>query len=126
MLRTCSMIAASIVVPEPANGSNTIPPHLPWAYIIAYIACMSAINATTARKTLFKLIRRANDDAETFEITSPGGNVFMVPEAEYRSMQETAYLLRSPANARTLRQSIAEAEGGRLVHPGEAADGGFE
>lgn len=87
---------------------------------------MNAINATAARKTLFNLIKRANDDAETFEITSPNGNVFMVPEAEYRSMQETAYLLRSPANAGALRRSIAEAEGGQLVHPSETEDGGFE
>jgi len=95
-------------------------------YAIAYIGSMNAINATAARKALFNLIKRANDDAETFEITSPHGNVFMVPEAEYRSMQETAYLLRSPANARALRRSIAEAEGGQLVHPRETEDGGFE
>jgi len=54
------------------------------------------------------------------------GNVFMVPEAEYRSMQETAYLLRSPANARELRRSIAEAEAGQVIHPKEAETGGFE
>jgi len=50
----------------------------------------------------------------------------MVPEAEYRSMQETAYLLRSPANARELRRSIAEAEAGQVIHPKEAETGGFE
>ncbi|MEI6622805.1 MAG: type II toxin-antitoxin system Phd/YefM family antitoxin [Actinomycetes bacterium] len=55
------------------------------------------------------LIKQANDNAETFEITSPHGTVFLVPEAEQRSMQETAYLLRSPATARALRRSIAEA-----------------
>jgi len=87
---------------------------------------MSAINATTARKLLFSLIKQANDDMETFEITSPNGNVFMVPEAEYRSMRETAYLLRSPANARVLRRSIAEAEGGGIVHPRETEACGFE
>lgn len=92
---------------------------------MAYAAFMNAINATTARKTLFNLIKQANDDAETFEITSPNGNVFMVPEAEYRSMQETAYLLRSPANARALRKSIAEAEAGRVVHAKETEDGGY-
>ncbi len=86
---------------------------------------MTAINATTARKTLFSLIKQANADAETIEITSQHGNVFMVPESEYRSMHETAYLLRSPANARVLRRSIAEAERGRIVQPKEAEGGGF-
>lgn len=100
--------------------------HLPKMYAIAYTRPMTAINATTARKLLFSLIKQANDDIETFEITSPNGNVFMVPEAEYRSMRETAYLLRSPANARVLRRSIAEAEGGKVIHPGETQDGGFE
>lgn len=50
----------------------------------------------------------------------------MVPEAEYRSMKETAYLLRSPANARELRRSIAEAERGQVVHPIEIDGAGFE
>ncbi len=131
------------VMPVPGGRRVGSPPTRPpqtrasaaTAYAIAYLwectlvrtfIVMNAINATTARKSLFSLIKRANDDAETFEITSPNGNVFLVPEAEYRSMQETAYLLRSPANARELRKSIAEAEGGQVVRPQETEDGGFE
>ena len=41
-----------------------------------------------------------------------GGNAFLVSERQRRSMTETAYLLRSPANAARLAASIAEAERG--------------
>jgi antitoxin YefM len=37
--------------------------------------------------------------------------VVMMSLADYESLQETAYLLRSPANARRLLESISEAEG---------------
>ena len=36
----------------------------------------------------------------------------IVPLAEYESMKETEYLLRSPSNAAALRRSMAELEEG--------------
>jgi antitoxin YefM len=39
-----------------------------------------------------------------------------VSAAEYESLQETAYLLRSPANARRLLRSYQEAIDGRHEH----------
>ncbi len=38
-----------------------------------------------------------------------------MPEAQFRSLQETAYLLRSPANAEHLLASIAEASTGQVA-----------
>ncbi|MBD0022102.1 hypothetical protein GII33_02175 [Gordonia pseudamarae] len=35
--------------------------------------------------------------------------------AQYEALQETAYLLRSPANARRLLESMVQAEAGQLV-----------
>ena len=37
----------------------------------------------------------------------------MLSLEDYQSMEETAYLLRSPANARHLLESIAELEAGK-------------
>lgn len=74
-----------------------------------------AISASEARKTLFPLIERINNDYEAVEIVSKKGNAFLVPADEWRSIQETLYLLRSPANAARLRESLAEAEKGNLV-----------
>ena len=71
-----------------------------------------AITASEARKRLFPLIEQVNDDQEPVEILSKGGTAFLVPEAQWRSMQETAYLLRNPANARRLLESMARVERG--------------
>lgn len=61
-----------------------------------------SISASEARKTLFPLIERVNDDREAVEIVSRKGNAVLMPADEYASWQETAYLFRSPANARRL------------------------
>jgi antitoxin YefM len=71
-----------------------------------------AITASEARKRLFPLIEQVNADQEPVEILSKGGTAFLVSEAQFRSMTETAYLLRSPANAQRLLAGIAELEAG--------------
>lgn len=73
-----------------------------------------AITATEARKLLFPLIEQVNDDQASVEIVSKRGTAFLLSEAEYRSLQETAHLLRSPVNARRLLDSLAEARSGHL------------
>ena len=41
--------------------------------------------------------------------------VVMISLEDFQAMEETAYLLRSPANARRLLESIAELESGNGV-----------
>ncbi|GIE28915.1 hypothetical protein Ait01nite_019600 [Actinoplanes italicus] len=48
------------------------------------------------------------------EIVSKSGTAFLVPENLWRSMVETRYLLRSPANARRLMDSVARVEAGEF------------
>ncbi|MBN1170586.1 MAG: type II toxin-antitoxin system prevent-host-death family antitoxin [Micromonosporaceae bacterium] len=74
-----------------------------------------AITASEARKRLFPLIEQVNLDEEPVEILSKGGTAFLVSEAQWRSMVETTYLLRSPANAARLAASIAEADAGNVT-----------
>ncbi|MEU2434436.1 MULTISPECIES: type II toxin-antitoxin system Phd/YefM family antitoxin [unclassified Streptomyces] len=66
-----------------------------------------AITASEARAKLFPLIQQVNDDHEPVEITSKGGNAVLMSADDYRSWQETVYLLRSPANAARLMAAIA-------------------
>jgi antitoxin YefM len=66
-----------------------------------------AISASEARSKLFPLIQQVNDDHEPVEITSKGGNAVLMSADDYRSWQETVYLLRSPANAARLMAAIA-------------------
>jgi antitoxin YefM len=74
-----------------------------------------AITASEARKNLFPLIEQVNDDQEPVEIVSRKGTAYLVSEAQYRSLTETAHLLRSPANAERLMRSIMQIEGGGAV-----------
>lgn len=43
------------------------------------------------------------------EIVSKNGSAYLVAADEYEALQETAYLLRSPANARRLMNSYQQA-----------------
>lgn len=73
-----------------------------------------AITATEARRRLFPLIEQVNADQEPVEILSKSGTAFLVSEAQFRSMTETAYLMRSPSNAQRLLAAVAEAEAGHV------------
>ena len=61
-----------------------------------------AITASEARKNLFPLIEQVNDDHTPVEITSRRGSAVLISREDYDALQETAYLLRVPANARRL------------------------
>ncbi|MCK6488798.1 MAG: type II toxin-antitoxin system prevent-host-death family antitoxin [Planctomycetes bacterium] len=74
---------------------------------------MSAITATEARRTIFSLIEQVTANREAVEITSKRGSAVLMSLEEYESLQETAYLLRSPANAKRLLESLAQAKKGR-------------
>ena len=71
-----------------------------------------AINASTARRDLFPLIEQVNDDHTPVEITSKAGSADLMSLDDYTALAETAYLLRSPANARRLLESLAQAQAG--------------
>lgn len=84
-----------------------------------------ALSASEARKRLFPLIEQVNDDQEPVEIVSKAGSAFLVSAEQWRSLVETAHLLRSPANAERLLRSIAAANRGettvhRLLEPDDA------
>lgn len=71
-----------------------------------------AITASETRKNLFSLIEQVNDDSNPVEITSRRGSAVLMSRADYDALQETAHLLRAPANARRLPESLAQAAGG--------------
>ena len=71
-----------------------------------------AMSASQARKRLFPLIEQVNEDQEPVEIVSKAGSAYLVSADQWRSLMETAHLLRSPANAERLMRSIADAGAG--------------
>jgi len=72
-----------------------------------------AITASEARKNLFPLIAKVNDDREPVEITSKNGDAVLISRADYDALTETAWLLQVPANAQRLVESLAQARSGR-------------
>jgi antitoxin YefM len=74
---------------------------------------MDAITYTTARANLASTMNRVCDNHEPIIITRNSEQaVVMISLEDYNALEETAYLLRNPANARRLLESIAELEGG--------------
>jgi antitoxin YefM len=73
----------------------------------------TAITASEARKKLFLLITQVNDDRQPIEIISKGGDAVLMSKADYNSLVETAFLLRSPANVRRLLHSMDQARSGQ-------------
>ena len=80
-----------------------------------------AITASEARKNLFPLIQRVNDDRTPVEITSRHGDAVLMSRADYDALEETAHLLRAPANARRLLESLQQAASGQR-EPHELAE----
>ena len=77
---------------------------------------MDAISYTSARANLASTMEKVCKDHAPIIITRKNENpVVMMSLEDYQAMEETTYLLRSPANARQLLESIAELEAGRGV-----------
>lgn len=84
---------------------------------------MTSMSASEARKTLYPLIQRVNDDQDAIEIVSRKGNAVLISADEYAAWKETAYLFRSPANARRLLDAFERARSGQTeVHDLDLAD----
>jgi antitoxin YefM len=74
-------------------------------------AQMDAISYTNARSNLAKTMERVCDDHDPVIITRKNQrSVVMISLEDYQALEETAYLLRSPENARRLLESVAELE----------------
>jgi antitoxin YefM len=66
-----------------------------------------------SRARYAEVLDSVTDDREEVVITRAGHEpVVIVSLEDYESLKETAYLLRSPANARRLLASIEELENG--------------
>ena len=74
---------------------------------------MNAITYSQARSDLAKTMDRVCDDHSPIIITRKSQrSVVMISLEDYQALEETAYLLRSPKNARRLLESIAELQSG--------------
>jgi len=74
---------------------------------------MDAIPYSHARSRLAKMMEKVCDDHAPVIINRKNQrSVVLLSLEDYQALEETAYLLRSPKNARRLLESVAELESG--------------
>ena len=77
---------------------------------------MDAITYTTARANLASTMDRVCSDHEPLIITRNGEqSVVMLSLEDYKALEETAYLLRTPENARRILAAAAQLNAGTGV-----------
>ncbi len=77
---------------------------------------MTAISYTAARENLAATMDKVCDDHAPIVITRNREQaVVMMSLADYEALEETAYLLKSPKNARRIMSAIAQLDAGKGV-----------
>lgn len=77
---------------------------------------MKTLSSTELRANLAAVMDRVSDDHEPVIVTRARGRpVVMVSLEDWASMDETTYLLASPANRRALLAAVAELDAGGTV-----------
>lgn len=77
---------------------------------------MDATTYSTARANLASLMDRVCEDHEPVIITRNGQQaVVLLSLEDYKALEETAYLLGTPANARRLFEALDSASQGKAV-----------
>jgi len=78
---------------------------------------MKAITYNEAQKNLKAVIRDVCENAEPTIIVNGRSKkqAVLISYEEYQTMEETAYLLRSPANRAHLEKSLQNVRDGKLV-----------
>lgn len=75
---------------------------------------MDAMTYSYTRQHFANIMDRVNDDRAPLLITRQQGKpVVIMSLDDYNALEETAYLLRSPANAQRLIESVEQLRSGR-------------
>lgn len=70
---------------------------------------MNALTYTHTRQHFAEIMRQVNENHEAVVVTSQrGAPVVIMSLDDYQSLEETAYLLRSPVGASRLLESVEE------------------
>ena len=69
---------------------------------------MTSLPVTQARSKLYQLLDDAAASHEPIQITGKRANAVLVSEADWRSIQETLYLVSIPGMRDSIRKGMAE------------------
>ncbi len=77
---------------------------------------MDAITYSAARANLASTMDRVCNDHEALIITRNGAqSVVMLSLEDFKALEETAYLLRNPANAKRLVSAVTQLSSGKGI-----------
>ena len=68
---------------------------------------MPTLTATEARSKLYRLIDEAASSHEPIIITGKRSNAVLISEDDWRSVQETLYLMNIPGMRKSIRDGLA-------------------
>ena len=69
---------------------------------------MTSLPVTQARARLYQLLDEAAESHEPIQITGKRSNAVLVSEADWRSIQETLYLVSIPGMRESICKGMAE------------------
>ena len=78
------------------------------AHVFTYAQNMPSIPVTQARSKLYQLLDEAAESHEPIQITGKRCNAVLVSEEDWRSIQETLYLVSIPGMRESIRKGMAE------------------
>ncbi|MFA6009491.1 MAG: type II toxin-antitoxin system Phd/YefM family antitoxin [Desulfobacteraceae bacterium] len=67
---------------------------------------MPIFSATEARSSLYRLIDQTSSSHEPIIITGKRGNAVLISEEDWRSIQETMFLLNIPGMRESIREGL--------------------
>ncbi len=79
---------------------------------------MTSLPVTQARSRLYQLIDEAAESHEPIQITGKRSNAVLISEGDWRSIQETLYLVSIPGMRDSIRKGMAEPLSKTSAKPG--------
>ena len=77
---------------------------------------MNSLNYSSLRNNLASVLDQVNDDHTPVIITRQNGKAAVIISLEdFKSYEETFYLMKSPKNAQRLHAAIAEVKTGKAI-----------
>lgn len=92
----------------PNWGRLALEASLDKAHAFTDVSVMTSLPVTQARARLYQLLDEAAHSHEPIQITGKRSNAVLVSEDDWRSIQETLYLISIPGMRDSIRKGMAE------------------
>lgn len=90
------------------HGASRLTERTQYGTLSTEVTAMTSLTASKARARLYKLLDQAASSHEPIQITGKRVNAVLVSEEDWRSIQETLYLLSIPGMRESIRKGLKE------------------